>query len=160
MFSRPDGRVIAITLTFVLYRIVRPQQGPPLAYVSNWECFPGVYGRHGVYLDLHAPVAPSPPGSRSGWWNGRGPQGSQCKPTNDPNTVLRVSEARAQGVGCGRTRRTPIGTPGVSFSLAWVSPVHSESPPFAPTRPSLVSPTGAPQRRLSRLVERFRTVWP
>lgn len=54
-------RVIEMTLTFVLYCIVQPQQGPSLAYVSNWECFPGVYGRHGVYLDLHGPVAPTEP---------------------------------------------------------------------------------------------------
>lgn len=59
----PDVCVIEITLTFVLYCIVQPQQGPSLAYVSNWECFPGVYGRHGVYLDLHGPVAPTEPRS-------------------------------------------------------------------------------------------------
>lgn len=61
--SSPDVRVIEITLTFVLYCIVQLQQGPSLAYVSNWECFPGVYGRHGVYLDLHGPVAPTEPRS-------------------------------------------------------------------------------------------------
>ena len=60
----PDVHVMEITLTFVLYCIVQPQQGPSFAYVSNWECFPGVDGRHGVYLDVHAPVAPAEPGSR------------------------------------------------------------------------------------------------
>lgn len=58
IFSRsPDAHVMEITLTFVLYCIVQPQQGPSFAYVSNWGVFSWCgRGRHGVYLDMHAPV--------------------------------------------------------------------------------------------------------
>lgn len=115
-----DVCAIGMTLTFVLYCIVQPQQGPALAYVSNLECFPGVYGRHGVYLELHAPVAPLSPvadGRRGG-----GPEFSQPKPTSSPKYRPAGGPRPAHGVGgpCA-SRGTPIGMfqvvlqPGMEF---------------------------------------------